>query len=67
MKTQQVEYPLKPFNPYRVRSLRTSIKILEKEAAECTTEAAYKCVLQTIAVMREQLTEAFNGFPVPRR
>lgn len=47
-------------NKTLVRSLLQKIQILSAEAAECTTQAAYRCVMESIEDARRQLREALG-------
>lgn len=42
------------------RTLMARIEILSQEARECTTAAAYRCVMQSIEEARRQLREALG-------
>jgi hypothetical protein len=42
------------------RALVAKIQILQAEAAECTTNAAYRCVMDSVADARRQLQEALG-------
>lgn len=42
------------------RSLAQKIQILSAEAAECTTDAAYRCVMESVNDARRQLREALG-------
>jgi len=43
------------------RSLAAKIRILSEEAASCTTQAAYRCVMESVADARRQLSDALEG------
>lgn len=43
------------------RSLASKISILSAEAAACTTDAAYRCVMESVADARRQLSDALGG------
>lgn len=47
-------------NKTLTRSLMAKIEILSAEAAACTTDAAYRCVMESIADARRQLREALG-------
>ncbi|UOF77358.1 hypothetical protein [Caudoviricetes sp.] len=47
-------------NRHLRRSLMAKIEILSAEAAACTTEAAYRCVMQSVEDARRQLREALG-------
>jgi hypothetical protein len=48
-------------NALRIRSLRQRLAIQKDEAAECTTEAMYRCVMESVADTERQLAEALQG------
>jgi hypothetical protein len=48
-------------NKLLCRALVAKIQILTAEAAECTTEAAYRCVMESVADARRQLSDALGG------
>lgn len=43
------------------RSLAQKIAILSQEARECTTEAAYRCVMESVADAQRQLRAELDG------
>jgi hypothetical protein len=48
-------------NRYLCRALVAKIQILTAEAAACTTQAAYRCVMESVADARRQLSDALGG------
>ncbi len=43
------------------RSLTSKIAILSQEARECTTDAAYRCVMESVADAQRQLRAELDG------
>lgn len=43
------------------RSLAQKIAILSQEARECTTDAAYRCVMESVADAQRQLKAELDG------
>jgi len=45
-------------NKTLIRSLRLRLAVQKAEAATCTTEAAYRCVMESVADTERQLRDA---------